>query len=265
MSKRDFLLEIGCEELPPKTLFTLARALADGVANGPDTASIEHGDVEWFATPRRLAVRIASVADQQPDQEIRRQGPAVSNAYDASGQPTKAALGFAASCGVALDQLQQTEGPKGPVLLFVGTKKGAPTGALLPGIADGALAALPIAKRMRWGAGEQEFVRPVHWVVMLLGSSVVEAGILGIKAGKHTHGHRFHAPKAIAIGSPSKYVELLLEKGHVVADVQERRERIRREVTALAERNGGHAVIDEALLDEVTALVEWPVPIAGRF
>ncbi len=265
MSKRDFLVEIGTEELPPKSLYALAQAFASGVARGLDAANVKHGEVEWFATPRRLAVRIAGVADHQPDQEIRRQGPAIANAYDTSGQPTRAALGFAASCGVKLEELQQVDGPKGRVLQFVGVKAGEAVAALLPGIVSAALGELPIARRMRWGSGDQEFVRPVHWVVMLFGSTVVEANVLGKNAGKHSHGHRFHAPQAIAISSPAKYPELLKEKGRVVVDVAQRRESIRAGVTAIAESLGGAAVIEPALLDEVSALVEWPVPLAGRF
>jgi glycyl-tRNA synthetase beta chain len=264
MSKRDFLFELGTEELPPKSLFTLARALADGVAKGLATAGIAHGELEWFATPRRLAVRVHAVADRQPDQEIKRQGPAVANAFDAAGQPTKAAAGFAASCGVAVEELQQVDGPKGRVLTFVGTKKGEATATLLPGIVKAALDALPIAKRMRWGAGEAEFVRPVHWVVMLFGTTVVDCEILGVRAGKHSRGHRFHAPAPLTIASPAKYLEAL-EKAHVVANVAERRERIRSGAMQLATATGGHAVIEDALLDEVTALVEWPVPLIGRF
>ena len=263
-NKRDFLFELGTEELPPKSLFTLARALAEGIEKGLAAAAIAHGEVEWFATPRRLAVRVHEMADRQPDQEIKRQGPAVANAFDAAGQPTKAAAGFAASCDVSVDQLQQVDGPKGRVLLFVGTKKGEPTAALLPGIVQASLDALPIAKRMRWGAGENEFVRPVHWAVMLLGTTVVECEILGVRTGKQTRGHRFHAPNPVTIANPAKYVETL-EKAHVVANVADRRERIRSAAVALAQANGGHAVIEEGLLDEVTALVEWPVPLVGKF
>jgi len=263
-NKRDFLFELGTEELPPKSLFTLARALAEGIEKGLAAAAIAHGEVEWFATPRRLAVRVHEMADRQPDQEIKRQGPAVANAFDAAGQPTKAAAGFAASCGVSVDQLQQVDGPKGRVLFFVGTKKGEPTAALLPGIVQASLDALPIAKRMRWGAGENEFVRPVHWAVMLLGTTVVECEILGVRTGKQTRGHRFHAPNPVTIANPAKYVETL-EKAHVVANVADRRERIRSAAVALAQANGGHAVIEEGLLDEVTALVEWPVPLVGKF
>jgi glycyl-tRNA synthetase beta chain len=264
MAKRDFLFELGTEELPPKSLFTLARALADGVQKGLASAGLAHSEIEWFATPRRLAVRVHGLAERQPDQEIKRQGPAVANAFDASGQPTKAAAGFATSCGVGVDQLQQVDGPKGRVLMFVGTKKGEATAALLPGIVKASLDALPIAKRMRWGAGDAEFVRPVHWAVMLFGTTVVECEILGVSAGKHSRGHRFHAPAPLAIASPAKYVEAL-KKAHVVADVAERRELIRSGAVALAEAAGGQAVIEEALLDEVTALVEWPVPLLGRF
>jgi glycyl-tRNA synthetase beta chain len=260
----DFLFELGTEELPPKSLFTLAQALADGVTKGLTTAAITHGEVEWFATPRRLAVLVHAVSKRQPDQEIKRQGPAVANAFDAAGQPTRAAAGFAASCGVSVEQLQQVDGPKGRVLMFVGTKKGEPTASLLPGIVKASLDALPIAKRMRWGASEHEFVRPVHWAVMLFGSTLVECEILGVKTGKHSRGHRFHAPSPVAIASPAKYVETL-EKAHVVVNVADRRERIRSGATSLAQANGGHAVIAAALLDEVTALVEWPVPLLGRF
>jgi glycyl-tRNA synthetase beta chain len=264
MAKRDFLFELGTEELPPKSLFTLARALADGVTKGLVTAALAHGEVEWFATPRRLAVRVHALAERQPDQEIKRQGPAVANAFDAAGQPTKAAAGFAASCGVSVEELQQVDGPKGRVLMFVGTKKGEPTAALLPAVVKAALAALPIAKRMRWGAGENEFVRPVHWAVMLFGTTVVDCEVLGVRAGKHSRGHRFHAPGQLSIASPAKYLEAL-EKAHVVANVADRRERIRSGAAGLAQAIGGHAVIEDALLDEVTALVEWPVPLLGRF
>src|SRR5688572_15036483 len=213
MAKRDFLFELGTEELPPKSLFTLARALAEGVTKGFAAAALGHAEVEWFATPRRLAVRVHALVERQPDQEIKRQGPAVANAFDAAGQPTKAASGFAASCGVSVEELQQVDGPKGRVLMFVGTKKGEPTVALLPAIVKAALDALPIAKRMRWGAGDNEFVRPVHWAVMLFGTVVVDGEILGVKTGKHSRGHRFHAPGPLAIASPAKYLEAL-EKAH---------------------------------------------------
>lgn len=265
MAKRDFLVEIGTEELPPRSLFAMTEAFADGLQRELDNAGLRHGRARWFATPRRMAVLIEGVAEHQPNQEIKRLGPAIAQAFDANGQPTRAALGFAASCGTTVEALHQVEGPKGKVLQFVGLKQGAETATLLPAAVNASLRALPIARRMRWGSGEEEFVRPVHWVVLLFGSTVIDAEILGIRTGKLTRGHRFHAPRPISLRSPSSYCKALLEKGYVVADVGERRERIRRGVAELARSLGGEAVIDPHLLDEVTALVEWPVPLAGRF
>ena len=264
-SKRDFLLEVGTEELPPKSLATLAQALADSIDAGLTGAVLKHGAVQWFATPRRLAVRASGLVDRQPDQTVKRQGPAVSAAFDAAGHPTKAALGFAASCGVPLEQLSQVDGPKGKVLQYEGIKAGEPTVQLLPAIVQRALDSLPIARRMRWGAGTVEFVRPVHWIVLLFGASVVEAEVLGVRSGKRSRGHRFHAPGEIVIGTPSRYEALLESKGRVLVDFTVRRDRIRREAEAAAASVGGIAVIQEALLDEVTALVEWPVPLVGQF
>jgi glycyl-tRNA synthetase beta chain len=265
MSTRDFLVEIGTEELPPKSLFTLADAFASGVKAGLDAASIEHGDVRWYATPRRLAVRVPGLAEKQPDQEVRRQGPAVAQAFDANGNPTRAALGFAASCGVEFSQIGQAEGPKGKVLQYEGTRKGSASSNLLPEIVANALSALPVPRRMRWGSGDQLFVRPVHWVVMLFGTEILPCTILDIASGRATRGHRFHAPGEIPLASPADYVELLAEKGWVIADAAERKRKIRLDVQNVAQSIGGTAVIEEALLDEVAALVEWPVAIAGRF
>lgn len=264
-NKRDFLVELGTEELPPKSLLALADAFASGITAGLDAANLKHGVVERFATPRRLAVRVRNVASEQPEQTIRRTGPAVSASYDASGQPTKAALGFATSCGVALESLTQVDGPKGKVLLFETKRAGAPATALLPGIVSQALNGLPIAKRMRWGAGAAEFVRPAHWLVMLFGKDVIDAELLGVRSGRETRGHRFHAPRPINLTSPAAYVQTLKTRGYVLADIDERRATIRQGVLTQAEEAGGMAVIEPALLDEVTALVEWPVPVVGRF
>lgn len=265
MSSRDFLVELGTEELPPKSLFALADAFAQGIGKGLAAANLHHGAVRWFATPRRLAVAIDQIVEQQADQELKRQGPTLAQALDKSGVPTKAALGFAASCGVKFEELQQVDGPKGKVLQYVGTKRGERAIALLPNIVNEALATLPIARRMRWGAGDQEFVRPVHWVVMLFGSDTIDAEVLGIRAGRETRGHRFHAPGKLAIARPDQYVDLLRSAGHVIADVAERRALIDSGARILAQSLGGEAVISPELLDEVTALVEWPVPIQGRF
>jgi glycyl-tRNA synthetase beta chain len=262
---RDFLVEIGTEELPPKSLLALAAAFADGIAKGLKDAGLEHRAVERFATPRRLAVRVRRLAERQPDRAVERRGPPVKAAFDAQGAPTQAAFAFAKGCGVEVGALERLETPKGAWLVHRGTEAGAPTASLLPGIVQASLDALPIARRMRWGAGEAQFVRPVHWVLMLFGRDVVPCVILGVAASNLSHGHRFMAPKPLRIASPAAYATTLHRRGKVLVDIHERRETIRQGVTAEATRLGGVAVISDALLDEVTALVEWPVPLAGRF
>jgi glycyl-tRNA synthetase beta chain len=267
MSDRaDFLVELGTEELPPKALLSLSEAFRDGLASRIDAAGLAHGKVEAFATPRRLAVRVKRLALVQPDQKIQRRGPPVSAAFDKSGAPTRAAQAFAQSCGVALEALGRETDQKGnECLSFSGVKPGAAARDLLPAFAAESLDALPIPKRMRWGAGEAQFVRPVHWLVLLLGRDVIPATILDAVAGNQTRGHRFHAPKPLRIASPAGYERTLLARGHVVADFAARRERIRDGSTQLAEQHGGRALINDDLLNEVTALNEWPVPLAGRF
>jgi len=262
---RDFLVEIGTEELPPKSLLALATAFADGIAKGLTEAGLTHKAVEKFATPRRLAVRVRKLVARQPDRAIERRGPPLKAAFDAQGAPTQAALAFARSCGVEVPALERLETPKGTWLVHRGTEAGAHTMSLLPGIVQASLDALPIARRMRWGAGEAQFVRPVHWVLMLFGREVVPCSILDVPSGNLTYGHRFMAPKPIRIASPAAYVNALHKRGRVLADIHERRETIRQGVIAAASQLGGNAVISEDLLDEVTALVEWPVPLAGRF
>jgi len=267
MSERaDFLVELGTEELPPKALLALSQAFRDGLVSRIDSAALAHGKVEAFATPRRLAVRIKRLALTQPDQKIQRRGPPVTAAFDSSGAPTRAATAFAQSCGVPLEALgRETDAKGNECLSFTGVKAGAPARDLLPAFVSEALDALPIPKRMRWGAGEAQFVRPVHWLVLLLGRDVIPATILGVTAGNETRGHRFHALKPLRIASPASYERLLESRGRVVADFAARRERIRAGSTQLAEQQGGRALIDTELLDEVTALNEWPVPLVGRF
>jgi glycyl-tRNA synthetase beta chain len=262
---RDFLVEIGTEELPPKSLSTLSAAFTEGIVAGLAAAGVKHGAVQPYAAPRRLAVLVKRVAERQPDQEIKRKGPPVSAAYDKSGAPTRAATAFAESCGTTLDALGRIAEPKGEFLYYTGTKPGAETASLLAGIVQGSLDRLPIAKRMRWGSGTAEFVRPVHWVVMLFGADVVPATILGVPAGNCTRGHRFMAPKELKLSTPASYAKRLESAGKVLADFAVRRERIREGVHALAREQGVEAIVSDALLDEVTALVEWPVPLAGRF
>jgi glycyl-tRNA synthetase beta chain len=263
--KRDFLVEIGTEELPPKALRLLEQAFAGDLTSGLAKAGLKHGELRSFATPRRLAVLIRRLAARQPDQRIERRGPPASAAFDAEGLPTRAAQAFAASCKVSVEELQRREESKGTFLYYVGIRPGAAAIELLPGLVQAALDALPIPRRMRWGAGEAQFVRPVHWVAMLYGKEVVPATLLDTPAGNLTRGHRFHAPKPLRVSSPSGYERALHDRGHVVADFAARRSLIRERVAAVAGGLGGRPLMSDALLDEVTALVEWPVPLAGRF
>jgi glycyl-tRNA synthetase beta chain len=263
--RRDFLLEIGTEELPPKSLPALQQALVAGLAAGLDKAGLAHGELVGFATPRRLAVWVKRLAAQQPEQHLKRRGPPVNSAFDTAGKPTRAALAFAESCGSTVEALQKLDEGKGTFLFFVGTKPGARAVELLPGLVQAALDALPIPRRMHWGSGTALFVRPVHWVVMLFGKDLVPATLLDTPAGHLTRGHRFHAPRPIRIASPGSYERTLRERGYVLADFAARRERIRSEVAAAAANVPGRARITEALLQEVTALVEWPVALTGRF
>ncbi|MCW7555372.1 glycine--tRNA ligase subunit beta [Endozoicomonas gorgoniicola] len=265
MSKQDFLVELGTEELPPKALKKLSAAFTDGIIDGLKDAQLSFDGFESFAAPRRLALLVKGLETAQPDQKLERRGPAVKAAFDAEGNPTRAAEGFARSNGVTVEQLEQQETPKGAWLVFRAIQPGLQTKELLPEIVSRSLAALPIPKRMRWGASRAEFVRPVHWLVMLMDSEVVDCEILGLKSGNTTRGHRFHANKALTINAAADYQKLLLEEGKVVADFAARRRTIKTKVNEVAAAAGGTAVIDEDLLDEVTALNEWPVPLSGQF
>jgi glycyl-tRNA synthetase beta chain len=261
----DFLVELGAEELPPKALPGLAQAFRNELVQGLDGARLAHGEVRVYATPRRLAVVVEALALRQPDQAIERRGPALAAAFDKSGQPTQAALGFARSCGVEIEALATLEGDKGSWLVYRGQQQGAQAVELLPPLVEQALNKLPIPKRMRWGDSAIEFVRPVHWLVMLLGSEVVPGEVLGLASGNVSLGHRFHAPEPIRIDSPSSYSDQLERDGRVIASFERRRERIRAQVEQAAVAVGGVAVIEAGLLDEVTALVEWPVAVTGSF
>ncbi len=262
---RDFLVEIGTEELPPKALGRLEGALRDALVEGLAQAGLHHGEVDSFATPRRLAVRVRELAARQPEHTVERKGPAVQAAFDADGRPTKAALGFARSCGVEVTDLERIQTDKGERLLYRAVRPGRPAMELLPGLVNESLGRLPIPKRMRWGEGDVEFARPVHWLVMLYGTVVVEAGVLGVHAGRQTRGHRFHHPGPIALETPADYESRLRDPGRVLASRSERARRIREQVEARAAEVGGRALIDPDLLDEVTALVEWPVALAAHF
>lgn len=260
----DLLIELGTEELPPSALIGLRANLPAAVAAELDDLGIPRGEAQGFASPRHLAVRVAAVADHQDDQVIERKGPGVSAAFDDNGAPTKAATGFARSCGVAVEDLERMTTEKGEWLAYRARQPGSPTAELLPGVLSRSLERLPLPKRMRWGTGEAGFVRPVHWLVVLHGSDVVPCEAFGMAADRTTRGHRFHHPAAIALDKPSDY-EAALRQGWVLVDFDERRATIRDQVLAAGREAGGEVEIDEELLDEVTALVEWPVAMAGSF
>jgi glycyl-tRNA synthetase beta chain len=265
MLKQDFLVELGTEELPPKALLKLSKSFQAGVIEGLKKESLAHGEVKSFATPRRLAVLVCALDEKQADRLTQKFGPAVKAAFDTHGNPTRAADGFAKSCGVLVADLGRA--PKDGVekLSFSSTLPGKSTNELLPAIVDGALAKLPIPKRMRWGASRDEFVRPVHWLVMLFGEEVVPSTIMGVESGADSFGHRFHHPDKIRIGKPIEYEALMLEPGNVVADFAKRRELIRKAILTEGEKLNANTVVDESLLDEVTGLVEYPVALTGQF
>jgi glycyl-tRNA synthetase beta chain len=263
--QRDLLIEIGTEELPPKALLKLSNAFTGGITDGLMKAELSFNAIESFASPRRLAVVVKGLDSAQADKEVERRGPAVAAAYDADGKPTKATEGFARSCGVTADQLETLKTDKGDWLAYRSTQKGQATAELIPAILIDALNKLPIPKRMRWGDLDSEFVRPVHWVVLLFGDEVIDTEILSVRSGRDTWGHRFHYPDPICISEPSGYAAILKDTGKVLADFAERRELIRQQVTDAAKAAGGTAVIDESLLEEVTGLVEWPTAVVGSF
>ncbi|MBF8778661.1 glycine--tRNA ligase subunit beta [Pseudomonas fulva] len=260
MSAQDFLVELGTEELPPKALASLGDAFLAGIEKGLQAAGLNYTGKRVFAAPRRLAVLISQLDVQQPDRSINIDGPPRQAAFDADGNPTQAALGFAKKCGVELADIDQS----GPKLRFSQHIPGKPSASLLPTIVEDSLNDLPIPKRMRWGASREEFVRPTQWLVMLLGDQVVDCTLLGQKAGRESRGHRFHHPENVTIGMPADYQEAL-RKAYVLADFAERRELIAKRTAELAMQQEGSAIVPPGLLDEVTALVEWPVPLVCSF
>lgn len=261
----DFLVEIGTEELPPRALKELIGSFGESIRKGVQHAGLAYkGEIQVFASPRRLAVRIESLDARSVDEKTRSLGPAVSQAFDHEGNPTPAAIGFARKCGVDVKDLGKVETDKGLQLCHEGVKPGSPTIVLMPGIVEKALQELPIPKRMRWGVRRSEFVRPVHWLVMLYGSEVIDCEILEQRAGRITRGHRSHANGELGIASPADY-QAVLRDHYVEACFTLRREKIVAQVEALAAGLGGKAVIEGDLLDEVTGLVEWPVALAGKF
>lgn len=262
---RDLLVEIGTEELPPASLRRLAVALRDECLRYLSEQGLDSGESEWYATPRRLAFIIKRLAVAQQDRSERRRGPALRTAFDAAGRPGRAAEGFAGACGVSVDQLETLETEQGSWLICDTLVKGKNTADLIPFMLDQALKRLPITKRMRWGSHAAEFARPVRWALILFGDRALEHTVLGVRSGACSYGHRFHHPDKIIIERPDQYAATLKETGRVLADFNQRRALIAAEAGRLARQRHGRALLDPALLDEVTALVEWPLAFVGEF
>ena len=265
MTTQNFLVEIGTEELPPKALKTLATSFADNVEAELNQAGLTFDKIEWFAAPRRLAVKVLNLATQQPSKEIEKRGPAVSAAFDAEGKPTKAAEGWARGCGITVEQAEHIATDKGEWLVHRAKIEGQPTKNLLNDIVANALAKLPIPKPMRWADKTVQFIRPVHTVTMLLGDELIEGEILGVASARTIRGHRFLGEKEFEIQHADQYPQLLREKGSVVADFNERKAEILAKSQAKATALGGVVDIEESLLEEVTSLVEYPNVLAAKF
>jgi glycyl-tRNA synthetase beta chain len=261
----DFLVEVGTEELPPKALRSLMNAFADNLGSDLEKNRLQHGELKAFASPRRLAVLVRDLVFKQEDREVTKKGPPISVAFDDKGQATQAGLAFAKKCGVDANDLGREKSDRGEWLSHTALESGQATKDLMADIVERALAALPIPRRMRWGDSAVEFVRPVHWLILLHGRDIIDGSVLGTQAGNKTRGHRFHAPGEIEISEPGKYLNILEKKGYVVADFEARLGRIVNGVQRLAQLAGGSAMGNTALFDEVTALTEWPVPLTGSF
>ena len=262
---KNFLAEIGTEELPPKALKKLAVAFKDNVEQELTQAGLAFDAVEWFASPRRLAVKVLGLAEAKPSKEVEKRGPAVAAAFDAEGKPTKAAEGWARGCGISVEQAERLVTDKGEWLVHRAVIEGQPTKNLLLGIISNALAKLPIPKTMRWGDKSEQFVRPVHTVTLLFGDELIEGDILGVASGRTIRGHRFLGEQEFTIENAEQYPEILEKKGSVIADFEQRKTIIRQDAEKAAAKIGGVADIEDDLLDEVTSLVEFPVVMTAKF
>ncbi|ASM33494.1 Glycine--tRNA ligase beta subunit [Serratia marcescens] len=265
MTQQTFLVEIGTEELPPKALRSLAESFAANFTAELDNASLEHGDVSWFAAPRRLALKVANLSAAQADREIEKRGPAIAQAFDAEGKPSKAAEGWARGCGITVDQAERLVTDKGEWLMYRAHVKGQSAQQLLAGMVSTALGKLPIPKLMRWGDSDVQFVRPVHTVTMLLGADLIPGTVLGIESARTVRGHRFMGEAEFTLDNADQYPQILLERGKVVADYEARKALIKRDAELAAQKIGGKADLSESLLEEVASLVEWPVVLTAKF
>ena len=265
MATRDLLIEIGTEELPPKALNSLSTAFEDLISDALASQNIAFKETQRFATPRRLAVIIKQVAESQSDEKLLRVGPAISAAYDENGNATPAALGFAKSCSVELNELETITKNGVEKLSYEALEKGKETSTLIPELIGSVLKKLPTPKRMRWGGSKEEFVRPLHWILLLFGEEQLKFRAFGVSSSNFTRGHRFHNNIEIVIDEPTQYEKVLSEVGHIIPNFEKRKDLIRAEVVEQGSLANANAVIDEELLDEVTSLVEYPMALTGEF
>ncbi|MDG3086780.1 glycine--tRNA ligase subunit beta [Vibrio hannami] len=262
---KNFLIELGTEELPPTQLRTLAEAFATNFEAALKDADLAHEGVKWYAAPRRLALKVAALAEGQPDKVVEKRGPAVSVAFDADGNPTKAAQGWARGNGITVDQTERLKTDKGEWLLFKQEVKGKPVNELVVDLAAKALGNLPIAKPMRWGDKDTQFIRPVKTLTILLGEELIEGEILGVASDRTIRGHRFMGEQEFTIDSADQYPAILAERGKVMADYEERKAIIVADSQKAAAAVGGVADLEDDLVEEVTSLVEWPVVLTAKF
>ena len=264
MTTETLLIELGTEELPPKSLKTLATAFYDGIKSQLDNNDLTYSDIKWFATPRRLAVQVAELTAKQADKVVEKRGPATNVAFDEQGQPSKAAMGWARSNGIRVEQAERLTTPKGEWLLHKATVAGKTINELVPDMVTSALNKLPIAKPMRWGAERTQFIRPVHTLTLMYGKQVIQGAALGVNSSNQVQGHRFHHQGLITLSHANDY-QAELTKAYVEVDYQARQEKIITQIKQVAEQISAVALIDEDLLEEVTSLVEWPVTLVGTF
>ncbi|HEN3638734.1 TPA: glycine--tRNA ligase subunit beta [Yersinia enterocolitica] len=265
MTQQTFLVEIGTEELPPKALRSLAESFAANFTAELNNANLPYGEVIWYAAPRRLALKVINLSATQADREVEKRGPAIAQAFDAEGKPSKAAEGWARGCGITVERAERLVTDKGEWLLYRAHVKGQSAQLLLAGMVNTALSKLPIPKLMRWGDKDTQFVRPVHTVTMLLGSEVIPGTVLGIDSDRIIRGHRFMGESEFALDNADQYPQVLLERGKVIADYELRKTIIKRDAELAAQKIGGVADLSESLLEEVASLVEWPVVLTAKF
>ncbi|MGP1924016.1 MAG: glycine--tRNA ligase subunit beta [Arsenophonus sp. NEOnobi-MAG3] len=263
--QQTFLVEIGTEELPPKTLRLLAGSFAENFKHQLEQAELQYGEMFWYASPRRLALKVTDLAAHQADREVEKRGPAISQAFDARGKPTKAAEGWAYGCGITVEQAERLVTDKGAWLFYRVTSKGRAAKDLLVDMVANALNQLPTQKLIRWGDKATQFVRPVHTLIMLLGDQLLEGKVLGVQSSRVIRGHRFMGEAELTIDSAEQYPAILRERAKVIADYEERKALIKNEANKVAQQLGGIIELSDSLLEEVTSLVEWPVVLTAKF